>query len=332
MTMLGEFPSRRMRRLRGHPALREMLAEVHLRREQLVAPLFVRSGTGVAEPIEAMPGQSRLSPDLAEATVRRWADLGLRAVLLFGIPDRKDPSGTSAWDPAGPVCQALARLKRSVPEVLTVTDVCLCEYTDHGHCGPVVQRPGRGPSVDNDAALELLARTALAYARAGADVVAPSDMMDGRVGAIRQALDGEYFAEVAILSYAVKFASSLYGPFREAAGSCPSFGDRRSYQMDARAPRQVRPEVALDAAEGADMVMVKPALAYLDVIQTVRQATDLPVAAYHVSGEYSMIKAAAQRGWLDERQAVLEITGAIRRAGADVIITYYAESLAHWLD
>ncbi|MFW6154006.1 MAG: porphobilinogen synthase [Planctomycetota bacterium] len=325
------FPTRRLRRLRRTPALREMLAEVRLHRSDLIAPLFVRPGTGERRPIPSMPDQFQLSPDTAVEAARRLADLRVPAVLLFGIPAAKDAVGSGAWDPAGPVPEAVARIKRDLPNLVVITDVCLCEYTDHGHCGPIARRPDGTQDVDNDAALDLLARTAVAYARAGADVVAPSDMMDGRVGAIRQALDGEGFIHTAILAYAVKFASALYGPFRDAADSAPGFGDRRTYQMDGRAPRQATLEVALDAAEGADMVMVKPAAAYLDVIQTVRATCALPLAAYHVSGEYAMIMAAAANGWLDGRDAAMEITGSIKRAGADMIITYFAESLARWL-
>ncbi len=329
--MTGGFPSRRMRRLRTHPTLRAMLQEVRLCREDLVAPLFVRTGNGVRKPIESMPGQFQFSVDTATDMVKTWYELGLRAVLLFGIPDHKDAVGSGAWDPAGVVPQVIAHIKRAAPEMLVIADVCLCEYTDHGHCGPITTGPSGIKDVDNDATLVSLARTAVTYSRAGADVVAPSDMMDGRVGAIRAALDGEDLSHVPILSYAVKFASCLYGPFREAAESPPRFGDRRSYQMDPLSPRQVRPEVALDLAEGADMVMVKPAAAYLDVIQTVRAACDVPLVAYHVSGEYSMLKAAAEKGWLDEKGTVLEVTSAIKRAGADLIITYFSESLATWL-
>jgi porphobilinogen synthase len=252
-------------------------------------------------------------------------------VLLFGIPEKKDAVGSGAWDAAGPVCQAALRIKRAVPDMLVIADVCLCEYTDHGHCGPIYTRSDGVQDVDNDAALALLCQAALAYAQAGADVIAPSDMMDGRIGAIRAALDAAQFTHVPILSYAVKFASCLYGPFREAAGSCPQFGDRRTYQMDPRALGQVRPEVALDIAEGADLVMVKPAGAYLDVIATVRAACQLPVVAYHVSGEYAMIVAAAAAGCFEEKPAVMELIGGIKRAGADLIITYFAERLAGWL-
>ncbi len=325
------FPARRLRRLRTTPALREMLAEVRVHRSDLIAPLFVRPGRGERRPIPSLGGQCQLSPDTAVETARRLADLGVPAVLLFGIPSAKDPVGSGAWDPSGPVPETVARIKRDVADMVVITDVCLCEYTDHGHCGPIARRPDGRQDVDNDAALDLLARTAVTYARAGADVVAPSDMMDGRVGALRQALDGEGLIHTAILAYAVKFASALYGPFRDAAGSAPAFGDRRTYQMDPRAPRQATLEVALDAAEGADIVMVKPAATYLDILQTVRASCELPLAAYHVSGEYAMIMAAAANGWLDRRDAAMEVTAAIKRAGADMIITYFAESLARWL-
>jgi len=332
MTTDGQFPTRRMRRLRYNATLRAMLQEVRLNRLDLIAPMFVRSGEGVRREIASMPGQFQFSPDTAVETARRWFDLGVPAVLLFGIPDAKDASGSGAWDPAGVVPRTIARIKRETPRMLVIADVCLCEYTDHGHCGPIATRPDGERDVDNDAALVSLAQAALAYARAGADVVAPSDMMDGRVGAIRTALDEAGMIHTPILSYAVKFASCLYGPFRDAAESPPQFGDRRSYQMDPAAPHQVRPEIDLDLAEGADLVMVKPAAAYLDVIHAVRAACDAPLVAYHVSGEYSMLCAAIERGWLDERGAVLEILTGVKRAGADLIITYFAEKVARWLD
>ncbi|NQU76109.1 MAG: porphobilinogen synthase [Planctomycetes bacterium] len=325
------FPTRRMRRLRMHATLREMLAEVRLDRMDLIAPLFVREGEGIRRPIAALPGQFQLSPDTAAETARRWSDLGLRAVLLFGIPKCKDAAGSGAWDPAGVVPQAVAQIKRAAPEMVVITDVCLCEYTNHGHCGPITTGADGARTVDNDAALLSLARVAVAHARSGADVVAPSDMMDGRVAAIRSALDDQGLIHTPIMSYAVKFASQLYAPFREAAEGSLRFGDRRSHQMDFRAPRQVRPEVMLDLQEGADIVMVKPAATYLDVIQTVRAACDAPLAAYHVSGEYGMLVAAVQLGFLEERAAVMEVTTAIKRAGADLIITYFAEKLAGWL-
>ena len=330
-TQAGGFPARRLRRLRYSATLRAMLADVKVTRDDLIAPLFVREGRGVANEISSMPGQYQFSPDTALDTVRRWADKGLRAVLLFGIPDEKDASGSGAWDEAAPVQRLAGEIKRALPDVLVITDVCLCEYTDHGHCGAISPRPDGRKDVDNDATLALLARTAVSHARAGADVVAPSAMMDGQVGAIRQALDAAGFHTVALMSYAVKFASSMYGPFRDAAESPPQFGDRRTYQMDWRAPAQSRAEAALDVAEGADIVMVKPAATYLDVIASVRREVDVPVAAYHVSGEFAMLKAAARAGWLDERAAAAEVTSAIKRAGADLIVTYFAEQLADWM-
>ena len=310
-----------------------MLAEVRLCREQLIAPLFVRSGSDVRREIPSMPGQFQFSVDTAMETVRRWADAGVPAVLLFGVTDSesKNATGSGAWDPSAPVQRLTAEIKNALPEMLVITDVCLCEYTDHGHCGVVAGADGSARDVDNDATLELLAATALSHARAGADVVAPSAMMDGQVGAIRGALDEGGLPNTAILSYAVKFASSLYGPFRDAAESPPKFGDRRTYQMDFRSPRQATLEADLDVEEGADILMVKPAGAYLDVIAQVRRQVTLPLAAYHVSGEYAMLKAAATAGWLDERAAAIEITTAIRRAGADLIVTYFAEQLAGWV-
>ncbi|MGA2006177.1 MAG: porphobilinogen synthase [Solirubrobacteraceae bacterium] len=318
------FPDTRLRRLRATAALRDLVRETELSAARLIAPLFVAS---VAEPIEAMPGVSRLTISGVLAAVDRLASLGVRGVLLFGIPDQKDGEGSGAWDDEGPVQLATAAIKAAHPELVVMTDVCLCEYTTHGHCG-VVRDDG---TIDNDASLELLARTAVSHARAGADVVAPSDMMDGRVGAIRAELDAEGFAELPILAYAAKFASAFYGPFREAAGSTPAFGDRRSYQLDPANGREALRETELDIAEGADIVMVKPALAYLDVIAAVRAITRLPLAAYNVSGEYAMVKAAAASGAFDERAVVLETLTAIRRAGADMIITYHAEDAARWL-
>jgi porphobilinogen synthase len=318
------FPDTRLRRLRATAALRDLVRETELSPARLIAPLFVAS---VAEPIESMPGVSRLTISGVLGAVDRLASLGVRGVLLFGIPDQKDGEGSGAWDDEGPVQLATAAIKAARPELVVMTDVCLCEYTTHGHCG-VVRDDG---TIDNDASLELLARTAVSHARAGADVIAPSDMMDGRVGAIRAELDAEGFAELPILAYAAKFASAFYGPFREAAGSTPAFGDRRSYQLDPANGREALRETELDIAEGADIVMVKPALAYLDVIAAVRAITRLPVAAYNVSGEYAMVKAAAASGAFDERGVVLETLTAIRRAGADMIITYHAEDAARWL-
>ncbi len=328
---MTDFPVRRMRRLRATATLRRMLAEVSLTSDHLIAPLFVREGQGVRQEIASMPGQYQLSVDTALETAARWAGKGIRAVLLFGIPEAKDEIGSEAWNDQAAVQRLCRRIKQDHPELLVITDVCLCEYTSHGHCGTLCERADGQTDVDNDLTLASLAKTAVSHARAGADIVAPSSMMDGQVAAIRKALDAAGLAGTAILSYAVKFASALYGPFRDAAESAPQFGDRRTYQMDYRSPRQAPLEAASDAAEGADLLMVKPAAAYLDVIADVRRRFDLPLAAYHVSGEYSMIKAAAANGWLDERGAAIEITTALRRAGADLVITYFAEQLADWL-
>jgi porphobilinogen synthase len=328
------FPQTRMRRLRASPNLRGLVRETDLRAGQLVLPLFVTElePTG-RQPIATMPGVERLSLPDAVAEAQEAAALGIAGVLLFGLPAHKDEHGSSAWDDDGIVQLAARAIKQAVPaesperELLVITDVCLCEYTDHGHCG-VVREDG---SVDNDASVELLARTAASHARAGADIVAPSDMMDGRVRAIRQELDDEGFADTPILAYSAKFASAFYGPFRDAADSAPAFGDRRSYQMDPANGREAVREALLDVQEGADMVMVKPALAYGDLIRSVKRATRLPIAAYNVSGEYSMVKAAAAAGYLDERSTVLEILTSLRRAGADTIITYHAKDAAKWL-
>jgi porphobilinogen synthase len=291
-----------------------------------VAPLFVRHGKGVREGISSLPGVFRLSPDEAVAEAQSLASLGILAVILFGIPDRKDETGSEGWDDGGAVQETLRRLRNAVPGLLLMTDVCLDEYTSHGHCGIV-----RNGEVDNDATLPLLARVAASHARAGADVVAPSDMMDGRVGAIRRGLDEAGFSTLAILAYAAKSASAFYGPFREAADSAPKFGDRRSYQMDPANRREAMREIALDLEEGADAVMVKPALAYLDVIREARARFDAPIAAYNVSGEYAMVKAASANGWIDEPRIVLEILTGIVRAGADFVLTYHAADAARWL-
>lgn len=328
---MSGYPQRRLRRLRTNATLREMLAGVRLSASELIAPLFVCEGEGHRREIPTLPGQYHLPVDAALETVHRWADAGLPAVLLFGLPAAKDAEGSSAWDGRGPVHRLVRQIKKHLPRVLVITDVCLCQYTDHGHCGVLARRPDGAMDVDNDATLQALARVALSHAEAGADLVAPSAMMDGQVGAIRSALDGSAFGNVGILAYATKFASSLYGPFRDAAGSAPAFGDRRTYQMDGRCPRGIWAEAAADIDEGADILMVKPAGAYLDVIAQLRRRTDLPIAAYHVSGEYAALKAGAAAGALDERAAALEITTAIKRAGADLIITYFAEQLAEWL-
>jgi porphobilinogen synthase len=320
------FPQTRLRRLRATRALRGLVRETSLTPADLVYPMFVAHGLDRREPIEAMPGIERLSIAHAVEEASQAAELGIPAVLLFGIPAAKDAEGSGAWDDEGVVQLATRAIKEASPNTLVITDLCLCEYTDHGHCGIV-----RGSSVDNDATLELLARTAISQARAGADIVAPSDMMDGRVGVIRTALDDEGLADTPILAYSAKFASAFYGPFREAAGSTPAFGDRRGYQMDPANRHEALREARLDVEEGADMLMVKPALPYLDLIRTIKDDTGLPLAAYHVSGEYAMLKAAAAAGYLDEQTAVLETLTSIRRAGADIVITYHAKEAAAWL-
>jgi porphobilinogen synthase len=324
--MPGRYPAYRPRRLRRSEALRRLVRETRVTVEQLVQPLFVVPGHGVERPIGSMPGIAQLSVDRTAEECRRLADLGVPAVILFGVPDAKDALGSGATDPDGIIPRAVRAIREAAPGLVIVTDVCLCEYTDHGHCGVI-----RDGDVDNDPTLALLASEALAHAQAGADVVAPSDMMDGRVGAIRRALDGAGFSHTPIMAYAAKFASGFYGPFREAAESTPQFGDRRSYQMDPANAEEALREVALDIDEGADIVMVKPALPYLDVIRRVKERFGYPVAAYHVSGEYAMIKAAAARGWLDETRVIEESLIAIRRAGADVIITYFARDVARGL-
>jgi porphobilinogen synthase len=323
------YPQTRMRRLRATAGLRGLIRENDVRAGQLVLPLFVSEAAagGGRQPIATMPGVDRLSLSAAVAEAQEAAALGIAAVMLFGLPAEKDEHGSGAWDQEGVVQLAAQAIKRAQPELLVITDVCLCEYTSHGHCG-VLAADG---SVDNDTTVELLARIAVSHARAGADLVAPSDMMDGRVRAIREQLDGEGLTDTPILSYSAKFASAFYGPFREAADSTPAFGDRRGYQMDPANGAEAVREALLDVQEGADMVMVKPALAYGDLIRAVKRATRLPVAAYNVSGEYAMVKAAAAAGSLDERAAVLEILTSLRRAGADTIITYHAKDAARWL-
>jgi porphobilinogen synthase len=324
------FPQTRMRRLRSSASLRGLIRETDLRAGQLVLPLFVAEGGPSREPIATLPALERLSISAALEQAHEVAALGIGAVMLFGIPSSKDPEGSGAWDEEGVVQTAVRALKQALPELLVMTDVCLCEYTDHGHCG-VLEVDSHPPRVENDASVELIARVAVSHARAGADLVAPSDMMDGRVGAIRGELDSEGFPETPILAYSAKFASSFYGPFREAAGSTPSLGDRRGYQLDPANGGEAVREALLDVGEGADMVMVKPALAYGDLIRAVKRATHLPVAAYNVSGEYAMVKAAAAAGYLDERAAVLEILTSLRRAGADTIISYHSKDAARWL-
>jgi len=314
----------RPRRLRSSAAMRDMVRETRVNLGGLVQPLFIVSGSGVREPIASMPGVARMSPDVAVEEAKELAAAGIRAVLLFGIPDFKDARATSNYDPHGVVQNASRAIKAALGEMLVIADLCNCEYTDHGHCGVL---DARG-DVENDATVEILVRTALTYAQAGVDVIAPSDMMDGRVGAIRRALDDDGHTNVAIMAYSAKYASAFYGPFREAAGSTPAFGDRRSYQMDPANAREALREVCLDIDEGADVVMVKPALAYLDVVRSVRERVDLPIAVYNVSGEYAMVKAAAQNGWIDEERIVDEILLSFARAGADIIITYFAKDYA----
>jgi porphobilinogen synthase len=321
----------RPRRLRRTPTLRRMVRETALHVDDLIAPLFIAEGRGVVNPINSMPGHAQRSVDQIDAEIDELIELCIPAVLLFGIPVHKDADGSAAWDPEGPVPSAIRAIKDRAPELVVIADVCLCEYTDHGHCGVLSPAPAGG-DVLNDPTLERLSRAAVAYADAGADIVAPSAMMDGQVAAIRAALDAAGLTHMAILAYAAKFASAFYGPFREAAESAPRFGDRRAYQMDPPNGREALREVALDAAEGADILMVKPAGPYLDIIREVRARHDLPLAAYQVSGEYAMLKAASQNGWLDERRAALESLIAIKRAGADLIITYYAREAARWIE
>ena len=338
------FPIYRPRRLRQNAKLRALVRETELSVTDLVMPLFVRNGTRLRKPINSMPGQFQLSVDELVKEAERTAKLGVPAIILFGIPDRKDEKAGGAYAPNGVVPKAVRALKKELPELVVICDVCLCEYMSHGHCGVVRTEPspvggrGRPPGtpktyvVDNDATLRLLAKSAQAYAEAGADIVAPSDMMDGRVAAIRASLDETGFSNTPIMSYAAKFASSYYGPFREAAESLPQFGDRRTYQMDCANADEALREVALDIEEGADIVMVKPALGYQDLIWRVKEKFRYPVACYNVSGEYAMVKAAAQNGWLDEKQVVLEMLTGFRRSGADIILTYWAQQAARWLN
>ena len=323
---MSNFPAVRLRRTRQNERLRGLVCETHLHVDQLIYPLFVAEGINQPHEITAMPGIMQWPLEYLGREVERIAKLGIAAVLLFGIPNEKDEVGSQAYAQQGIIQQAIRRIKVEVPDMLVITDVCLCEYTSHGHCGVIANG-----DVQNDPSLELLSRMALSHAEAGADMVAPSDMMDGRVGAIRHTLDEHSFSQLPIMSYAAKFASGFYGPFREAAGSSPQFGDRRSYQMDPTNRREALREIDQDIAEGADIVMVKPALAYMDLIRQVRDYCNLPIAAYNVSGEYSMVKAAAQKGWIDERRTAIEILTGIRRAGADIIITYFAPDVAQWL-
>jgi porphobilinogen synthase len=319
------FPQIRLRRLRRTERLRDLVRENQVQVGDLVYPMFVVEGRGIRQEVVSMPGIARFSPDRLPPEIDEITRLGIPSVILFGIPQHKDEAGSSAYDPDGVIQKAVRAVKQLAPELLVITDVCLCEYTSHGHCGIV-----DGDRVDNDKTLPLLARVALSHAEVGADMVAPSDMMDGRVRTIRQELDKNGFSDIPILSYAAKYASAFYGPFREAAESAPEFGDRRSYQMDPANAREALREVEQDIAEGADIIMVKPALAYLDVIRRVRDTFNCPLAAYNVSGEYAMVKAAAQKGWLDEKAVVTETLTAIKRAGADIILTYHAKDFAAW--
>jgi len=320
------FPQYRPRRLRRNENLRRMVRETFLRIDDLIYPLFVQPGKGIKEPISSMPDNYRFSIDELVKEIKDIYKLGIPAIILFGIPEKKDELGTEAYAKDGIIQRAIKAIKDSVPEIIVITDVCLCEYTSHGHCGVI-----KNGQIDNDATLELLAKEAVSHAEAGADMVAPSDMMDGRVKAIREALDRNGFSHIPIMSYAVKYASAFYGPFREAAESAPQFGDRRSYQMDPPNAREALREAELDVVEGADIIMVKPALPYLDIIYRVRQAINRPIAAYNVSGEFSMLKAAIANGWLEEKRVILEALTSIKRAGADLILTYFAREIASWL-
>ncbi len=320
------FPEYRPRRMRRNNTLRAMIRETRLSPSQMIYPLFIMPGRGKREPVPSMPGIDRISVDQLKQEAAACMEVGIKSVILFGLPEKKDSVGSGAYAKNGIVQQAIKELKNSTPEMNVITDVCLCEYTDHGHCGCLV-----GQEVDNDATLELLAKTALSHARAGADMVAPSDMMDGRISEIRSVLDENDFHMVPIMSYAVKYASAFYGPFRDAADCAPQFGDRRSYQMDPANSREALREATLDVEEGADILMVKPAVAYLDIINRLRDEFDLPIAAYHVSGEYAMIKAAAEKGWIDGERVMAETLLSIRRAGADIIITYFAKDMAKLL-
>ncbi len=331
--MMADFPTTRMRRLRYNPAVRDLVRETHLSPLKLILPLFVRTGTNTRQPIGSMPPHEQITVDLLGDEIRQIEDMGIGGVILFGIPSEKDATGTDSFNDEGIIQQATRAAKEAAPDLLVVTDVCFCEYTDHGHCGVINNKTGR-MDVDNDATLEMLGRQALSHAKAGSDLIAPSGMMDGMIGAIRRSLDEGGFLHLPIMSYAAKYASSFYGPFRDAAESAPQFGDRRAYQMDpASSAGQAMCEVELDLAEGADMVMVKPALAYLDIIRMVHEKhPGVPLAAYNVSGEYSMVKAAAEKGWIDERAMALESLTAITRAGASIILTYWAKDVVRWLN
>ena len=323
---MTSFPDLRLRRLRGSGPIRNLARETRLSPKEFVYPMFVTHGHGVRDAIEPMPNCYQMSLDVMSEEIDEIAELGIPAVLLFGLPAEKDPMGTEGYDPEGIVQEAVRAIKKNSPDMLVITDVCMCEYTDHGHCGVI-----DNGKVDNDQTLELLARTAVSHVQAGADLPAPSAMMDGQVWAIRQALNASGYDDTPIMGYAAKYASGFYGPFRVAAGSSPQFGDRKSYQMDSANVRMAMREIESDIAEGADIVMVKPALAYLDVIKEARERFDLPLAAYNVSGEYSMVKAASQQGWIDEKPVTTELLTSIKRAGADIILSYHAKDMARWL-
>jgi porphobilinogen synthase len=327
---IAAFPAVRLRRLRQHPALRQMVRETTLQPSDFILPFFVRSGQGVRKEIPSMPGHAQLSIDRLVEEVGAARELGIKGIILFGIPDKKDAIGSSAFSEDNIIAASVRAVKKALPDVLTITDECCCEYTDHGHCGVIHSRTGR-MDVDNDATLEVLVKQCVLHAQAGADLIAPSGMMDGMVQAIRRGLDEAGFSHVPILSYAAKYASAFYGPFRDAAESPPQFGDRSTYQMDPANSDEALREVELDLNEGADLVMVKPALSYLDIIRRVKDRFAVPVAAYNVSGEFAMVKAAAAKGWIDERRITLEILTSIKRAGADLILTYHAKDAASWL-
>lgn len=331
MSQLGHFPKTRLRRLRHNADIRNLIKETRLHVDNLVLPLFIKHGTGVKNPISSMPGHFQISVDQLEEEISSITQLGLKHLLLFGIPAHKDSLGSDSYSDNGIIQTAIPMIKKLAPNLLVISDVCFCEYTDHGHCGVIVQR-GHHHDVDNDKTLALLAKQAVSHAKAGADIIAPSGNIDGMVQAIRHALDEAGFHHIPILSYSVKYSSSMYGPFREAAEGMPKFGDRRTYQMDLPNSHEAIRECALDIAEGADMLMVKPAHTYLDIISRVKQTyPELPLGAYHTSGEFAMIKAAAEKGWIDEKNTTLEVLTSIRRAGADFIITYFAKQVAEWL-
>lgn len=331
MTRFGKFPNTRLRRLRYNAGVRNLVKEIDLRIDNLILPLFIRHGSNVNKPIASMPGHFQISVDNLAQEVLTISALGIKSIILFGIPAQKDFFGKDAYSDTGTIQTAIAVIKQAVPDMLVITDVCFCEYTDHGHCGVIFQTE-QGCIIDNDKTLELLAKQAVSHAKAGADIIAPSGMIDGMVYTIRQALDSSNFQHIPILSYSVKYSSFMYGPFREAAEGSPQFGDRNTHQMHFTNAREAIRECALDVSEGADMLMVKPAHTYLDVIFRVKEAfPELPLGAYHTSGEYAMLKAAAEKNWIDEKNTVLEVLTAIRRAGADFIITYYAKEAARWL-